>query len=89
MILLFIVIVVLADFAWENRTNLPSQDLKLFTFTLGQLPTFLLVYIGVAVGWLVGWFGHMWRLRKKRRRAAAALVQEQQSQAQQGQGTSQ
>ncbi len=84
MILLLIVLVVLADFAWENRA-LPAQEFKLFTFTLGQIPTFLLAYIGLVIGWLVGWFGHMLRIRKKKRQAAQALAQEQQAKEQQGQ----
>ncbi len=72
-ILLFIVLVVLADFAWENKA-LPPPQLKLFTFTLGQIPTFLLLYIGLVLGWLVGWLGHALRIRKKKRQAAAALL---------------
>jgi hypothetical protein len=88
MFLLLIVLVVLADFAWENKA-LPLLQLKLFTFTLGQIPAFLLAYIGLALGWLVGWSGHMLRVRKKRRQAAAALAQEQQTQqSQQGQEAS-
>ncbi len=80
MILLLIVLVVLGDFAWENLA-LPPAKLKLFTFTLGQVPTFLLAYIGLALGWVLGWFAHMLRVRKKRRQAAAAaLAQEQQAQ---------
>ncbi|MCX5889887.1 MAG: hypothetical protein NTY36_10590 [Deltaproteobacteria bacterium] len=81
MILLIIVVVVLVDFAWENIA-LPPPKLKLFTFTLGQIPTFLLAYIGLALGWVVGWVGHALRVRKKRRQAEAAqaLSQEQQTQ---------
>jgi uncharacterized integral membrane protein len=78
MILLIIVVVVLADFALENR--LLTSNLKLFTFTLGQLPTVVLVYAGLVLGLLVGWLGHVFRLRKKRRQAAAAVAQEQQAQ---------
>ena len=89
MILLLIVLVVLADFAWENKALQP-QELKLFTFTLGQIPTFLLAYIGLAVGLIVGWLGHALRIRKKKRlSAAAALAQEKQAQAQQSQEASQ
>jgi lysylphosphatidylglycerol synthetase-like protein (DUF2156 family) len=83
MILLIIVVVVLVDFAWENIA-LPPAKLKLFTFTLGQIPTFLLAYIGLALGLVVGWVGHALRVRKKRRQAAAVSAQ-QQAQAQQGQ----
>lgn len=74
MILLLIGLVVLADFAWENQT-LSSPELKLFTFNLGQVPTFLLAYIALVVGWLVGWVGHALRIRKKKRQAAADLPQ--------------
>ena len=83
MILLLIVLVVLADFAWENKALQP-QELKLFTFTLGQIPAFLLAYICLALGFLVGWLGHVLRIRKKKRQAAA-LAQEKQAQGQQGQ----
>lgn len=87
MILLLIVLVVLADFAWENKALQP-QGLKLFTFNLGQLPAFLLAYISLALGLIVGWLGHALRVRKKRRQAAADLAQEKQSQAQQSQEAS-
>ncbi len=83
MILLFIVLVILADFAWEN-VALPPPTLKLFTFNLGQVPVFLLAYSSLALGLVVGWFGHMLRVRRKRKQAAAAQALEQQ-QAQQGQ----
>jgi len=79
MILLLIVLVVLVDFALENK-SLPPPELKLFTFSLGQVPVFLLAYIGLAVGLVVGWFGHALRLRKKKKQAAAALAQEKQTQ---------
>ena len=87
MILLLIVLVVLADLAWESKA-LPPQELKLFTFTLGQIPTFLLAYISLFLGLLVGWVGHALRIRKKKRQAAAILAQEQQAQAQQSQEAS-
>ena len=74
--LLLIGLVVLADFAWENRT-LPPPELKLFTLSLGQVPTFLLAYIALAVGWLLGWISLALRIRKKKRQAAAALAQKQ------------
>ena len=86
MILLLIVLVVLVDFALENPV--PTQELKLFKFTLGQAPTFLLAYGGLVVGLLVGWLGHALRIRKKKRQAAAILAQEQQAQAQQSQEAS-
>ena len=88
MILLLIVLVVLVDFALENPV--PTQELKLFKFTLGQAPTFLLAYGGLVVGLLVGWLGHALRIRKKKRQAAAILLaQEKKAQAQQNQEASQ
>ena len=80
MVLLIILLVVLADFAYENP--LPRLELKLFRFSLGQMPTFLLAYVGLALGLVVGWVGHALRVRKKRRQAdaAQALTQEQQAQ---------
>ena len=88
MILLLIVLVVLADLAWESKA-LPPQELKLFTFTLGQIPTFLLAYLSLALGLIVGWLGHALRIRKKKKQAAAAaLAQEKQAQAQQNQEAS-
>ncbi len=77
-VLLIIIIVVLVDFALENP--LPRLELKLFKFSLGQLPAFLLAYIGLALGLVLGWFGHALRVRKKRRQAAAALAQQQEAQ---------
>ncbi len=77
-VLLIISIVVLVDFALEN--TLPRLALKLFKFSLGQLPAFLLAYIGLALGLVLGWFGHALRVRKKRRQAArAALAQQQEA----------
>jgi hypothetical protein len=87
LVLLLIVIVVLVDFALENP--LPRLELKLFKISLGQVPTFLLAYISLALGVVLGWFGHALRTRKKKK-AAAALSQEQQAQqSQQGQEAAQ
>ena len=77
LVLLIILVAVLVDFAAENP--LPRLELKLFKFSLGQVPTFLLAYIGLALGLVLGWVGHALRVRKKRRQAAA-LAQEQQTQ---------
>jgi len=77
-ILLFLVLVVLVDFAVENR-SLPPPELKLFSFSLGQVPVFLLFYASLALGLLVGWVGHVLRLRKKKKQAIAALTQEEQT----------
>ena len=78
LVLLIILVAVLVDFAAENP--LPRLELKLFKFSLGQVPTFLLAYIGLALGLVMGWVGHVLRVRKKRRQAARALAQEQQAQ---------
>jgi uncharacterized integral membrane protein len=77
-VLFAILIAILLDFALENRGL--TQDLKLFRFTLGQAPTFLLAYASVAVGLVLGWVGHVFRERNKRRRAARAPAQEEQAQ---------
>jgi hypothetical protein len=77
LVLLIILVAILVDFAAENP--LPRLELKLFKFSLGQVPTFLLAYIGLALGLVMGWFGHVLRVRKKRRQAARALAQEQQT----------
>jgi uncharacterized integral membrane protein len=77
-VLFVILIAVLADFALENRGS--TQDLKLFRFTLGQAPIFLLAYASVAVGLVLGWVGHVFRVRNKRRRAAQAQAQQEQAQ---------
>ncbi len=76
-VLFVILIAMLVDFALENRGL--TQDLKLFRFTLGQAPTFLLAYASVAVGLVLGWVGHVFRVRKTRRWAAQAAAQEEQA----------
>ena len=80
LVLLIILVAVLVDFAAENP--LPRLELKLFKFSLGQVPTFLLAYISLALGLVMGWVGHVLRVRKKRRQAdaAQALTQAQQAQ---------
>jgi uncharacterized integral membrane protein len=83
MVLLIILAVVLADFAFENAQ--PAPAIKLFKFQLGELPQFLVVYISLAVGVVIGWVAHGLRLRRKRRGAqaaqAASAQQQQESQA--------
>lgn len=78
-VIYIILAIVLADFAYENPQQLPV--LKLFRFELGQLPVFLLAYISLAVGLLVGWISFAWRARKKRRSAAAAALRQQEQEA--------
>jgi len=88
--LLIILAIVLVDFWFENQELAPM--LHLFKFDLGQIPTFLLAYICLALGLIVGWLGHVLRLRKKRRQAEAALAAAQEKQepqqAQEGQQSS-
>jgi uncharacterized integral membrane protein len=79
LILLILVLVILVDFALENKA-LPPLELKLFTFTLGHIPPFLLAYACLALGVLVGWVGHALRVRKQKKLAAQALGQEQPAQ---------
>ena len=84
-VLLIIVAVVLAVFAYENRQAAPA--IKLFNFQLAELPTYLLVYLSLAVGVLIGWVAHGLRLRRKRRetQAAQAASAQQQQESQAGQ----
>jgi len=77
-VLFVILIAILLDFALENRGL--TQDLKLFRLSLGQAPTFLLAYASVAVGLVLGWVGHVFRVRNKRRGAAQAPAQKEQAQ---------
>ena len=78
LVLLLIVLAVLVDFALENP--LPRLELKLFRFTLGQLPTFLLAYISLALG-LVAGLGRATCSGSERSgaRPGQALAQEQQA----------
>ena len=71
-VVLVILAVVLVDFALENTA--PPPDLKLFKFILGRLPTFLLAYLALALGLIVGWTAHVLKVRKKRRKTAAAAA---------------
>jgi hypothetical protein len=69
-VLLLILVGLLVDFAVENA--LLSPDLKLLRFELGRLPIFLLAYGCLALGLLIGWLGHV--LRVKRQKKAALLA---------------
>jgi uncharacterized integral membrane protein len=79
-VFLIILVVVLVAFAVENAQ--PSPVIKLFKFQLGELPTFLLAYLSLAVGIIIGWVAHTMRLRRKKREAqeAASTQQQQESQ---------
>ena len=82
-VLLIILAVVLVDFAVENAQ--PAPAIKLFKFHLGELASFLLTYLSLAVGVLIGWVAHGLRIRRKRREAqagqAASAQQQQESHA--------
>ncbi|HLD46806.1 MAG TPA: lipopolysaccharide assembly protein LapA domain-containing protein [Desulfobaccales bacterium] len=82
-VLLIILTIVIADFAFENAELAPA--IKLFKFQLGELPSFLLIYLSLAVGMVIGWVAHGLRIRRKRREAqaaqAASAQQQQESQA--------
>ena len=77
-VLLIILAVVLVDFAVENAQ--PALVIKLFKFQLGELPQFLVVYLSLAVGVVIGWVAHGLRIRRKRREAQAAQTASAQQQ---------
>jgi uncharacterized integral membrane protein len=70
MVWLIILAAVLVDFAVENAQ--PALVIKLFKFQLGELPQFLVVYLSLAVGLVIGWVAHGLKIRRKRRDAQAA-----------------
>ena len=85
LVLLIILAAVLVDFAVENAQ--PAVAIKLFKFQLGELPQFLVIYISLAVGMVIGWVAHGLKIRRKRREAQAAQTasaQQQESQESQG-----
>jgi uncharacterized integral membrane protein len=75
-VVLIILVVVLVAFAVENAQ--PSPVIKLFKFPLGELPTFLLAYISLAAGIIIGWVAHAVRLRRKKRETQEAASAQQQ-----------
>ncbi len=79
LIFLILLVAVLVDFAVENAQ--PALAIKLFKFQLGELPQFLVIYLSLAVGLVIGWVAHGLRIRRKRRETQAA----QAASAQQGQ----
>jgi uncharacterized integral membrane protein len=84
LVLLIILAGVLVDFAVENAQLAPA--IKLFKFQLGELPTYLLVYLTLVVGGAMGWVAHGLRIRRKRRAAQAApAASGQQQEPQEGQ----
>ncbi len=78
--LLIILVVVLVDFAVENAQ--PALAIKLFGLHLVELPQYLMVYLSLVAGLVIGWVAHGLRIRRKRREAQAAAAQTQQQEAQ-------
>jgi len=84
-VLLIILAGVRVDFAYENRQ--PALVIKLFSFQWGELPQFLVIYVSLAVGVVIGWGAHGLRIRRRRRESQAApTVSAQQQESQEGQG---
>ncbi|MFZ5449413.1 MAG: hypothetical protein ACOZFS_12320 [Thermodesulfobacteriota bacterium] len=85
LVFLIILGIVLVDFAVENAQPVP--ELKLFKLPLAVIPTYLLAYISLALGLVIGWTAYALRIRRKRREAQAAQAvsgqQRQESQARQ------
>ena len=77
-VLLIILAVVLVDFSVKNAQLAPA--IKLFTFQLAHLPTYLLVYLSLVVGVVIGWVAHGLGIRRKRREAQAAQTASAQQQ---------
>jgi predicted negative regulator of RcsB-dependent stress response len=71
--ILAILVVVLVDFALENGQAVPV--LTLFKHPLVTVPTYLLAYICLAVGLVIGWSMFALRARRKRRDQAAQAAQ--------------
>ena len=77
-VLLIILAAVLVDFAVENAQ--PALVIKLFKFQLGELPQFLVIYLSLTVGLVIGWVAHGLRIRRKRWEAQAAQAASAQQQ---------
>jgi uncharacterized integral membrane protein len=79
LVILVIVAIILVDFAVENAQPVPI--IKLFKYQLAVIPTFMLAYISLALGLVIGWTAHGFRIRRKRRAvqgAPDALAQQRQ-----------
>ena len=77
-VLLIVLVIVLVDFAVENAQ--PAPAIKVFKFQLGELPSFLLTYLSLVVGMVIGWVAHGLQIRRKRREAQAAQAASAQQQ---------
>ena len=78
LVLLIILAALLLDFAVENGQ--PAPAIKLFKFQLAELPTYLLVYLTLVVGAVIGWVAHGLRFKRKRREGQAAQTASAQQQ---------
>jgi uncharacterized integral membrane protein len=87
--ILIIVAIALVIFAVENGQPVP--EIKFFKQQLGVIPTYLLAYISLTVGLVIGWVAHGLRIRRKRRevQAARAASAQQSQESQAGQGNNQ
>jgi len=88
-VLLLLLVILGVVFAMQNQQ--PSPTLKLFKFQLVTLPTYLILYLSLVLGFALGWVAHALGTRRKRRAAAAAasVSTDQQQESQQGQQASQ
>jgi uncharacterized integral membrane protein len=84
--LLLLLVILLVIFAVQNQQ--PAPTLKLFKFQVVTLPTFLLLYLCLVLGFALGWVAHALRSRRQRR-AAASVSTEEKQESQQGQQASQ
>lgn len=89
LVILTILAIVLAVFAYENSS--PPPALTLFKHHLVVIPTYLLAYISLALGLVIGWTAHGLRIRRKRREAqvAQAASAQQRQEPQTGQADNQ
>ncbi len=88
--ILIILAIVLVIFAYENSSQ--TLDLVFFKHKLVEkIPAYLLAYISLALGLVIGWAAHGLRIRKKRREAkvAHAPSAQQRQEPQAGQADSQ
>jgi uncharacterized integral membrane protein len=69
-VMLFLLGILLVLFAQQNWSH-PDPPVKLFGFEILPLPQGLIIYGCLLLGFVAGWLGHGWRLRKKRRAAAS------------------
>ncbi len=78
LVILIMLAIVFIDFAVENGQTVP--EIKLFKQQLGVVPTYLLAYISLVLGLIVGWSACGLRVRRKRldQEGQAASAQQRQ-----------